>query len=41
MKDWKDLLWEKIKDLPYPEWIEKQTNENRQRRTKINNAGFN
>jgi len=23
MKDWKDILWEKIKDLPYPEWIEK------------------
>jgi hypothetical protein len=23
MKDWKELLWEKIKDLPYPEWIDK------------------
>jgi len=23
MKDWKDILYEKIKDEPYPEWIEK------------------
>jgi hypothetical protein len=23
MKDWKDILWEEIKDLPYPEWINK------------------
>ena len=21
MKDWKDILYEKIKDLPYPKWI--------------------
>lgn len=28
MKDWKDLLWEKIKDLPYPEWLKnKQIND--------------
>jgi hypothetical protein len=23
MKDWKDILWEDIKNLPYPKWIEK------------------
>ena len=28
MKDWKDILWEKIKDLPYPEWIEKLNKNN-------------
>lgn len=31
MKDWKDILWEKIKDLPYPEWIEKLNKKNDKR----------
>lgn len=25
--DWKDILWEKIKDLPTPDWIDKKEDE--------------
>lgn len=25
--DWKDILWEKIKDLPSPDWIDKKEEE--------------
>jgi hypothetical protein len=34
MKDWKDMLWEKIKDEPYLEWLEKLNKQNNDKRTK-------